>query len=277
MGRGLRGVLAAAGALAAVALFAPAAAVAHPCASANAKAAAASSFLSVNSATWVGMHRPDFDHECGGEGGPVTSTLGQGGGRGRDHRRRPDVRAGRSRVRVHAEHDADRLLGERDPVPARAVQLGPRVQGRLRVHGHQRRLRRDRHQGPGEARSRSTSTRAARPRRATSSSTGTSSCARGTPRPAPPAPRRSPAAARSSARASRASTSSTSPTRRTPSWSTSATTPPTASRACASRPQDVPRKGCGSHTATAVPAPGARRALHLQRRLVAARARGWTS
>ena len=31
---------------------------------------------------------------------------------------------------------------------------------------------------------------------------------------------------------------------------------------------DVPRKGCGSHTATAVPSPAQRRALHLQRRLL---------
>ncbi|MDA0179494.1 hypothetical protein OJ997_04235 [Solirubrobacter phytolaccae] len=56
-------------------MCAPSSAIAHPCASANAKAAANKSFLSVNSATWVGMHRPDFAHECGGEGGAVTSTL----------------------------------------------------------------------------------------------------------------------------------------------------------------------------------------------------------
>ena len=75
MGKGLRGVVAVAGAVGAMALVAPSAAVAHPCAGANAKAAANKSFLSVNSATWVGMHRPDFEHECGGEGGAVTSTL----------------------------------------------------------------------------------------------------------------------------------------------------------------------------------------------------------
>jgi hypothetical protein len=75
MARGLKGVLAGAGTLAVVALCAPSAAVAHPCAGANAKAAAASSFLSINSAAWVGMHRPELDHECGGEGGPVTSTV----------------------------------------------------------------------------------------------------------------------------------------------------------------------------------------------------------
>ena len=73
MGRGLRGVLAGAGALAAVALFAPASAVAHPCAGANAKVA--SSFLSVNSATWVGMRPVHVEHECSGEGGAVTSTA----------------------------------------------------------------------------------------------------------------------------------------------------------------------------------------------------------
>ena len=55
MRRGLRGVLASAGAVAAVALFAPASAMAHPCAGANAKASASAGFLSVNSATWVGM------------------------------------------------------------------------------------------------------------------------------------------------------------------------------------------------------------------------------
>src|SRR5690349_6756395 len=75
MGRGLRGVLASAGAMAAVALFAPAAAVAHPCAGANAKASAGAGFLSVNSATWVGLRPVHVDHECDGEGGPVTSTL----------------------------------------------------------------------------------------------------------------------------------------------------------------------------------------------------------
>ena len=73
MSRGLRGVLAGAGALAAVALFAPASAVAHPCAGANAKVA--SSFLSVNSATWVGMRPVHVEHECSGEGGAVTSTA----------------------------------------------------------------------------------------------------------------------------------------------------------------------------------------------------------
>src|SRR5690349_14130730 len=70
----LRGVLAVAGAVTATALCAPGAAVAHPCASANAKAAAASSFLSINSAGWVGMRPVHVEHECDGEGGPVTST-----------------------------------------------------------------------------------------------------------------------------------------------------------------------------------------------------------
>src|SRR5688572_5545248 len=75
MRRGLRGVLAGAGAVAAVALFAPASAVAHPCAGANEKAAASNGFLSINNALWVGVHRPELSHECGGEGGPVTSTA----------------------------------------------------------------------------------------------------------------------------------------------------------------------------------------------------------
>ena len=78
MGRGLRGVLAGAGALAAVALFAPASAVAHPCASANAKAAAANSFLSVNNAMWVGMHRPELDARVRRRGRPGHVDAGQG-------------------------------------------------------------------------------------------------------------------------------------------------------------------------------------------------------
>ncbi len=52
-----------------------ASAIAHPCAGANEKAAAANSFLSINNALWAGVHRPELSHECGGEGGPVTSTL----------------------------------------------------------------------------------------------------------------------------------------------------------------------------------------------------------
>ena len=71
----------------------------------------------------------------------------------------------RERVRVHAEHDADRLLArERDPVPAVPVQLGPGVQGQLRLHGHQRRLPSSSTSRTRRTRSRSTSTRAARPR-----------------------------------------------------------------------------------------------------------------
>jgi hypothetical protein len=61
--------------MAALALFAPTAAMAHPCASANAKAAASSSFLSINSAAWVGMRPVHVEHECDGEGGPVVSTA----------------------------------------------------------------------------------------------------------------------------------------------------------------------------------------------------------
>ena len=98
-------------------------------------------------------------------------------------------------------------------------------------------------------------TRAAPPARATSSSTATSSCARGTRRSAPAAPRPRPAAARSSARASRASTSSTSPTRRIPSWSSRQE--PGQRQAGPALPADrQPGRratGCGSHTATAVP------------------------
>src|SRR4051794_38776731 len=73
MGRGLRGVLAGAGAMAAVALFAPAAAVAHPCATAN--ESVAGSFLSVNNAAWAGMRPVQVGHEWGGEGGPVTAAM----------------------------------------------------------------------------------------------------------------------------------------------------------------------------------------------------------
>ena len=59
MGRS-KGLGAAIGAVAALVLWAPSAAVAHPCASANAKVA--SSFLSVNSATWVGLRPPADGH-----------------------------------------------------------------------------------------------------------------------------------------------------------------------------------------------------------------------
>jgi len=48
--------------MAAVALFAPAAAVAHPCASANANVA--SSFLSLHNATWAGVRPAEVGHEC---------------------------------------------------------------------------------------------------------------------------------------------------------------------------------------------------------------------
>jgi hypothetical protein len=75
MGRSLRTGLVGLASVAAVALCAPSSAVAHPCAGANAKASAAASFLSVNSATWVGMRPVHVEHECAGEGGPVTSTL----------------------------------------------------------------------------------------------------------------------------------------------------------------------------------------------------------
>src|SRR5262245_29605925 len=71
MGRS-KGLFAGVGAVAALALFAPWSALAHACANANAKVA--SSFLSLNSAAWVGMRPVHVEHECSGEGGAVKST-----------------------------------------------------------------------------------------------------------------------------------------------------------------------------------------------------------
>ena len=150
MSRGLRGVLAGAGALAAVALFAPASAVAHPCAGANASRAA-SSFLSVNSATWVGMRPPHFEHECSGEGGAVTSTA---------------AKAAAAGVTIADDPTFEQMVSEFEFTPnmtpvgyganvipylPEPVQLGPGVPGQLRLHGHQRRLRRLRRLEPRES------------------------------------------------------------------------------------------------------------------------------
>ena len=63
---GLRAALASAGALVAVAAFAPGAAMAHPCAGSTVNEA--SSFLSLNSARWVGLYPTHLaEHECKGE------------------------------------------------------------------------------------------------------------------------------------------------------------------------------------------------------------------
>ena len=47
--------------------------MAHPCASANANIE--SSFLSVNNAMWAGMRPVEVGHDCSGEGGPVTAAM----------------------------------------------------------------------------------------------------------------------------------------------------------------------------------------------------------
>jgi hypothetical protein len=73
MGRALRAAVAGAGSIAALALFAPAPAMAHPCASANANVE--SGFLSVNNAMWAGMRPVEVGHDCSGEGGPVTAAM----------------------------------------------------------------------------------------------------------------------------------------------------------------------------------------------------------
>src|SRR5688572_8920639 len=73
MGRALRAAVAGAGSIAALALFAPASATAHPCASANANVA--SGFLSVNNAMWAGLRPVEVGHDCSGEGGPVTAAM----------------------------------------------------------------------------------------------------------------------------------------------------------------------------------------------------------
>ncbi len=62
---GLRAALASAGALIAVAAFAPGAAMAHPCAGSTANEA--SSFLSLNTNSWVGLYPTDLAHECSGD------------------------------------------------------------------------------------------------------------------------------------------------------------------------------------------------------------------
>ena len=97
---GLRAALASAGALIAVAAFAPGAAMAHPCAGSTVNEA--SSFLSLNSARWVGLYpdASDAEHECEGEGGD-----------GRAHSQNSQsaadpVGAAVEHVRVLAEHDA---------------------------------------------------------------------------------------------------------------------------------------------------------------------------
>ena len=73
MGRALRAAVAGAGSIAALALFAPASALAHPCAAANANVA--SGFLSVNNAMWAGLRPVEVGHDCSGEGGPVTAAM----------------------------------------------------------------------------------------------------------------------------------------------------------------------------------------------------------
>ena len=65
---GLRAALASAGALIAVAAFAPGAAMAHPCAGSTVNEA--SSFLSLNSARWVGLYPTQLT--------PSTSAQGEG-------------------------------------------------------------------------------------------------------------------------------------------------------------------------------------------------------
>jgi hypothetical protein len=70
----LRAALASAGALVAVAAFAPSAAMAHPCAGTTVNEA--SSFLSLHANSWGGGF-PTFlnEHQCDNEGGAVVSTL----------------------------------------------------------------------------------------------------------------------------------------------------------------------------------------------------------
>ena len=101
-----------------------------------------------------------------------------------------------------AEHHADRLLGARRPDLRHRFglhQLRPGLPGQVRLSGHLQRLPRARRLQPARPATGRSTTRAAPRARATSSSTRTSSCARGTRRSPPAAPRPSPAAARSSA------------------------------------------------------------------------------
>ena len=192
-------------------------------------------------------------HECGGEGGPVTATAAKAAAAGVTIADDPTL------AQVAAEFDYSPNM---TPIgySANVIPYLPSpynsdlaFQGKYAYQGTNDGFVVIDIKDPAEPEAGPPQHELHDRRRATSSSTGTSSCARGTPRPAPPAPRRSPAAARSSARASRASTSSTSPTRRTRSWSTSATIPPTASRACAS-----PRRTSRARAAARTPPPPSR-------------------
>ena len=87
MGRALRAAVAGAGSIAALALFAPAPAMAHPCASANANVA--SSFLSVNNAMWAGMRPVEVGHDCSRRGRPGHGGDEDARGHGRPARETP--------------------------------------------------------------------------------------------------------------------------------------------------------------------------------------------
>ena len=217
----------AAGALAAVALFAPAAAVAHPCASANVKAAAASSFLSVNSAGWVGMHPAGRRARVRRRGRPGDVDARQGGVRGLTVADDPTL----EQVAAEFEHSPNMTpIGySRAHVPTSGTGSGAinsdlAFQGKYAYQGTYTGFRILDIENPADPKQlvnyTGCTTGAGRHRRPRQHPRAL----RGTPRSTPPAPPRSPAAARSSARASRASTSSTSPTRRTRRWSTSTTT-----------------------------------------------------
>ncbi|MBE2319837.1 hypothetical protein DVA67_027985 [Solirubrobacter sp. CPCC 204708] len=73
MGRILRGAVAGASTVAALALFAPPSAIAHPCA--NSQRVEASSFLSLHSSSWAGYPTFSNEHECDGEGGAVQNQF----------------------------------------------------------------------------------------------------------------------------------------------------------------------------------------------------------
>ncbi len=173
--------------------------------------------------------------------------------RTRRPRRDPVEDADVEHVRVLAEHDADRLLGERDPVPRTvgAYNSDLAFQGNYAYQGTNNGFVVIDIENPARPEAGHSTTRAAPPARATSSSTGTSSCARGTPRPAP---RRRDAVLRRHARRPGL--------RGHPHLRHHRPDEPRHGRR-RQRPADgkqglrfaadVPREGCGSHTATAVP------------------------
>ena len=164
--------MAGAGSIAALALFAPASAMAHPCASANANVA--SSFLSVNNAMWAGMRPVEVGHDCSSEGGPVTAAMKMRGVAG-------DPLGDAVNPSTFDWSSNMTPLGyaaERDPVPARPYNSDLAFQGNYAYQGTNNGFVVIDISNPADPKQVHLNT-AARPRRVTSWSTRTSSSAHG--------------------------------------------------------------------------------------------------